>query len=133
MWPGKPYVDERPPPALPPRGGSLRQPRGVLQFMPSNYNWTVSSPNRSRPGLGAIEQLQMSRSSAKMPAPPAVKFSAPKAGIPGRPVNAATEPSKPYVRPAGQYAMQAARPLAAREEYEQTKQVKDVRHRFEGM
>jgi len=31
----------------------------------------------------------------------------PNAGIPGRPVNAATEPSKPYVRPAGQYAMQA--------------------------
>ena len=36
MWPGKPYVDDRPSPALLQRGGSLRQtPGGVMQDRPS--------------------------------------------------------------------------------------------------
>jgi len=130
MWPGKPYVDDRPPPALPQRGGSLRVPRGIMPFMPSNYNWTVRSPNRPRPGVGTIEQPQVMKPSAKMPAPHAVKVSAPNPGIPGRPVNAAIEPNKPYVRPAGQYAMPAGRPYAAGVKYEPAKPVKDAVNRF---
>jgi len=132
MWPGKPYVDDRPPPALLQRGGSLRQtPRGVMQFMPPLYNRSMRSPNRPQPGMGTTEQLQMMKPSAKMPAPHAVKVSAPNAGIPGRPMNAATEPNKPHVRPAGQYAMQAGRPCAAGVRYEPAKPVKDVIHKFE--
>jgi hypothetical protein len=78
MWPGKPYVDDRPPPGLLQRQGSL----------PSNYNWTVRSSNRPQPGMGTRGQLQM-KPAAKMPAPNAVKVSAPNAGRPGRPVDAA--------------------------------------------
>ena len=165
MYPGKPYVDDSSPPALQ-RGGSLRQPpRGIMQFMPSNYNWTLRSPNGPRPGLGTIEQMQkmklpakMSASqaaklsapqaakmsapqaakmsapqAAKMPAPQAVKMSAPKAEIPGRPVNAAMEPYKPYVRPAGQYAMQVGRPYGAGLRYEPSNPVKDAIHKYDRM
>jgi len=131
MWPGKPYVDDRPSPALLQRGGSLRQtPRGVLQHMPSNYNWTVRSPNRPQPGMSSRGQLQM-KPAANVPSPNAVKVSAPNAGSPGRPVNAAREPYKPSVRPAAQYAMQAGRPYAAGVRYEPAKPVKDAIQKFE--
>ena len=131
MWPGKPYVDDRPPPALLQRGGSLRQiPRGVMQYMRSNYNWTVRSPNRPQLGMGTREQLQR-KPFTKMPAPNAVKVSAPNPGSPGRPVDAAREPYKPSVSPAAQYAMQAGRPYAAGVRYEPAKPVKDAIQRFE--
>jgi hypothetical protein len=68
---------------------------------------------------------------AKMPAPNAVKVSAPNAGSPGRPVDAAREPYKPPVRPAAQYAMQAGKHYAAGVRYEPAKPVKDVIQRFE--
>ena len=104
----------------------MRQmPRGVMQYMPSNYNWTVRSSNRPQPGMGSRGQLQMK------PAPNALKLSAQNAGSPGRPVDAAREPYKPSVRPAGQYAMQAGRPHAAGVRYEPAKPVKDAIHRFE--
>jgi hypothetical protein len=126
MWPGKPYVDDRPTPALLQREGSLRQkPRGVMQYMPSDYNWTVRSSNRPQPGMGSRGQLQMK------PAPNALKVSAQNAGSPGRPVDAAREPYKPPVRPAGQYAMPAVRPYAAGVRYEAAKPVKDAIQRFE--
>jgi len=131
MWPGKPYVDDRPPPALLQREGSLRQtPRGVMQFMSSNPYGTVRSSNRLQPGMGSRGQLQM-MPAAKMPAPNAVKVSAPNAGNPGRPVDAAREPYKPSVRLAGQYAMQAGQPYAAGVRYEPAKPVKDAIQRFE--
>jgi len=133
MWPGKPYIDERPPPALPQRGGSLRQPpRGVMQYMPSNYNWTVRSPNRPQPGRATLEQLQM-KPAAKLPAPNALKMSVPNDGSPIRPQDAAREPYKPYERPAGRYALQAGRPVAAGVRYEPAKPVKDAIQRFERM
>jgi len=126
MWPGKPFVDDTPTPALLQRGGSMRQtPRGVMQYMPSNYNWTVRSSNRPQPGMGSRGQLQMK------PAPNALKVSAQNAGSPGGPVDAAREPYKPLVRPAGQYAMQAGRPYAAGVRYEPAKPVRDAIHRFE--
>ena len=126
MWPGKPYIDDRPRPALLQREGSLRQtPRGVMQFMSSNPYGTVRSSNRLQPGMGSRGQLQM------MPAPNAVKVSAPNAGSPGRPVDAAREPYKPSVRLAGQYAMPAGRAYAAGVRYEPAKPVKDAIQGFE--
>jgi hypothetical protein len=68
---------------------------------------------------------------ANVPAPNAVKVSAPNPGSPGRPVNAAREPYKPSVRPAAQYPMQAGRPYAAGVRYEPAKPVKDAIQRFE--
>jgi hypothetical protein len=128
MWPGKPYVDDRPPPALLQREDSLRQmPRGV---MTSNYYWTVRSPNRSQPGMSTRGQLQM-KPADKVPAPNAVKVSAPNAGSPGRPVNAAREPYKPSVRPTAPYAMQARLPYAAGVRHEPAKPVKDAVQRFD--
>jgi hypothetical protein len=53
-----------------------------------------------------------------VPAPNVVKVSAPNAGSPGRPVNAAREPYKPSVRPAAQYAMQVGQPYTAGVQYE---------------
>ena len=93
MWPGKPFVDDRP--ALLQREGSLRQmPWVVMQNVPSCHNWTVHSPNRRQPGMGSRGQLQM-KPAAKMPAPNAVKVSAQNAGIPIIPQDEARDPYKP--------------------------------------
>jgi len=82
--------------------------------------------------MGTVEQLQM-KPAAKMPAPNAVKVSVPNAVIPGRPVDAAKEPYTPYVRAAGQYAIQARQPYTAGVWYELAKPVKDAIQRFERM
>jgi hypothetical protein len=68
---------------------------------------------------------------AKMPAPNAVRVSAPNAGSPGRPVDASREPYKTSVRHAAQYAMQAGQPYAAGVRYEPAKPVKDAIQRLE--
>jgi len=126
MWPGKPYIDDRPRPALLQREGSLRQmPRGVMQFMSSNPYGTVRSSNRLQPGMGSRGQLQM------MPAPNAVKVSAPNAGSPGRPVDAAREPYKPLMNPDAQYFTQTRQSKAAGVEYEPTRPVQNAIQRFE--
>jgi hypothetical protein len=124
MWPGKPYVAERPPPALFQREGSLRQvPRGVAQYMPSNHYGSMRLPNRPQIGMGASRQLQPA---AKQPAPNAVRVN-----VPVRSPDAAREPYKPSVKPAAQYAMQVRQPYAAGVRYEPAKPVKDAVQRFE--
>jgi hypothetical protein len=126
MWPGKPYVPDKLPPAPLQRDGGLRQtPRGVMHFLHSNPYGTVRSPNRPQLGMGSSGQLKI-QPAAKVPAPNAVRLS-----TPGRSRDAAREPYKPLVKPTAQYAVQPRQRYGAGVQYEPAKPVKEAIQRLE--
>jgi hypothetical protein len=116
--------------------------------MPSNYNWTVRSPNRLQPRIDATGQQQL-KPTLKVPAPNAARLSAPNAarvstpnaarvsapnaGSPVGPQNAARDLYKPSVKPAAQHGMEVRKGYTGGVRYEPAKPVKDVVKGFEKM
>jgi len=121
MWPGKPYIDDRPPPA--PGIDSRGQPQiKSAAKIPSPNAAKIPAPNAGK---------MPPPNAAKVPAPNAVKESAPNAGSPGRPVDEAREPYKPLMNPDAQYFTQTRQSKAAGVEYEPTRPVQNAIQRFE--